>query len=600
MDEDLHTLIQNCSIFSSLPRRTFSKYLPRFEKIELHQDEILYHQGDPSDSIEILLEGKLAAILTSATGENRVIGYISAGETVGEIGALSGEPRSVTVKALTNSTLFRLPTELFIEICSQYPGVMFAAIHPIVRRSHQIIQTLSPEKSKKHIAIIPANKEVSVERFAELFADSTNALSSIVLLSDYQPEFKTQENIQSFINEAKIKNTKKIRQKFIYLLKPEETVLNKFCFDKVDMIYVLADDIAPPYLDDYVLKKLTEHKNDLLAKHELIIAHKSDIKMPTKSLNWIGLEDFNMHHQLRLNHRSDFRRLLRYMRGKAVGVVLGGGGTRGWAHLGALRAILEAGIPIDAIGGTSVGSIIAASYAMTGSYDETLTQFRELMDQSRNTITWRNLTWPAISLYNAKGLTQVLQKIFDDYLIENLWLPYFCISTNLAKNIDAVHTRGILWERVRSSISIPGLIPPVLIDGELHFDGGLLNNLPTDVMRKMIGYKGTIIGVELGGTIKDKHHYQFPPILTFWQALFAKLGIYKGYRFPHFIDTFLKSMLVGSSWRAQQNALIANIMVSIDLSRYDMYHSNKRQEERIIELGYETMINEIKNMKRDN
>lgn len=600
MDDDLHTLIGTCPIFASLPKRTYSKLLPKFEKIELHQDEILYYQGDPSDSIEILMNGKLAAILTTVTGENRVVGYVSAGETVGEIGALSGEPRSVTVKALTNSILFKLPTKVFIEICQQYPSVMFAAIHPIVRRSQQIIQTMSSERFKKHIALIPANREVNLEKFSMVLQEVLSPLSHTILLSDYNNELKdiTFEKIQSIIDEAKSNNERKIKQKILYLLKSHETPLAKFCFDKVDMIYIIADDTAPSYIDNYVLDQLNQNKASLKSKPELILLHENNSQLPTKTANWLGLAEFNLHHHIRLNQIKDFQRLIRFIRGKAVGVVLGGGGTRGWAHLGAMRAILEAGFPIDIIGGASVGAIVAAGYAMTESYEGILNQFREVMDYSRNSVSWRNITWPAISIYNSKGLTQVLEKLFGEIQIENLWLPYFCISTNLAKNLETIHTTGLLWERVRSSVAIPGIVPPVLIDGELHFDGGLLNNLPTDVMRRMIGYRGTIIGVELAGISKDKHKYQFPPILPFWQTLLGKLGFIKGYRFPRFIDTFLKSLLVGSSYRAQQNCLLANIMISIDLSRYDMLHSNKRQENKIIELGYETAMHQIKNMQR--
>ena len=132
-------------------------------------------------------------------------------------------------------------------------------------------------------------------------------------------------------------------------------------------------------------------------------------------------------------------------------------------------------------------------------------------------------------------------------------------------------------------------------NGELHFDGGLLNNLPVDIMRKITTHRGTIIAIELVGT-KDEAHYEFPPILPFWQTLLAKLGLGYHYKFPRFIDTFLKSLLVGSFLKAQQNSVNADIFIGLDLSRFPMLHSNQKLENKIVEIGYQTTMEHIKTM----
>ena len=202
---------------------------------------------------------------------------------------------------------------------------------------------------------------------------------------------------------------------------------------------MIADDKAPKVLDEFVLHNITEFKENSKSKPELIILHDDDTKLPENTASWLKLNDFNLHHHIRLNRTGDYQRLLRFIRNKAIGVVLGGGGTRGWAHVGAIKALIEAGIPIDAIGGASVGSIVAASYAISESHEVALAEFHELIEHSRYTVSWRNITWPAISLYNAKGLTSIVQKLYDDIEIEDLWLPYFCVSTNFAKNIEVIH-----------------------------------------------------------------------------------------------------------------------------------------------------------------
>lgn len=602
MDDDLLTLLKTCKIFSSLSSRTCRKLLPKFDRVELEQGEVLYYQGDPSDSVEILLSGQLEAILTISTGENKSVGEINPGETVGELGALSGELRATTIVALKNSILFKLPSEIFIELCHEYPAVLYAIINPIVSRSQKIIRTFSSEKFKKHVVIIPANDEVDLTSFHDKMTELTNGLSSLILLSDHSAQLAnvTPKKIQDLLDDAKAKNIKKIKQKILYLLKASPTTLADYSIEKADMLYVVADENAPVMLNNYVIEKIHQFKLSTKSNPELIVLHSPETKFPLDTASWLQLMEFGLHHHVRVNHNKDYERLIRFIRNKAVGLVLSGGGTRGWAHAGAIKALVEAGIPIDAIGGTSVGAIVAASYAITLSDEETLKQFKEIVDAARYSVSWRNLTWPAISLFNAKGLTSIIKKLFEHYHIEDLWIPYFCVSTNLAKNHETIHYRGSLWEQIRSSVSIPGVIPPMVLHGELHFDGGLLNNLPVDVMRKIISQRGTIIAVELVAYNKDERKYNFPPILTFWQTLMGRLRNSHEYRFPRFIDTFLKSLLAGSSVKAKENSMGADILVGLDLSRYPMLHSNKKQENKIIEIGYNATMHQIKNMKRHN
>lgn len=598
MEDDLLTLLQTSKIFSSLSKRVCRKLATRFEKTELEEGDILYFQGDPSDSLEILLSGKLESILTTADGEKKVVGEINAGETAGELGALSGEPRSTTIKALRNSILFRLPSEAFVEICHQYPSVLFAIINPIVTRSHQIIQTLSSDKFRKHILLIAANNEVDLEKFSEKLIEEGKDLSSLIILSDYSEALKNANaaRIQELINEGKNRNIKKIKQRIVYILKSTQTELAKFCLEKAESLYIVTQNHAPAFLNMDIVAFINQFKAVAKIKPELVIVHQASTALPHHTNVWLKLTEFGLHHHIRIDRAHDFRRLIRFIRNKAIGVVLSGGGTRGWAHAGALKALFEAGIPIDAIGGTSVGAIVAGSFALTLSHEETLKQFDKVINASRYSVAWRSLTWPAISLFNAKGLTTVLQKIFDNIQIEDLWLPYFCVSTNLSKNAETIHRTGPLWIQIRSSVSIPGVIPPMVQSGELHFDGGLLNNLPVDIMRKMVTHRGTIVAIELVGSNKDEIHYSFPPILPFWATLLSKLGFGYTYKFPRFIDTFLKSLLVGSFLKAQQNSINADIFVGLDLSKYPMLHSNQKVENKIVEIGYNSTMERIKNM----
>lgn len=598
MEENLSDLVMSNKIFSSLDEEALKKLLPRFIRLELKPTDILFSQGDPSDGLYLVSSGKLSAILTAASGDNKKIGDIEAGETIGEAGALTNEPRSLTIKALRDSVLYKLPGKEFIELCYAHPSVMFETILPVLTRSRSIIQVLSSEKIIKHIVIVSANKEVSLEKFSEAFCKHAENFSAVIPFSDYHSDFNGQ-NIDPEILKEKISSlekNKKSSHKLIYILKSMETPLAKIAFKKADIIYITAYSNSPPRIDPAILERIGKRRLHLKADPVLVLLHTDSTSLPRGTANWLAQTRFSMHHHVRINSSKDYMRLLRYIRGRAVGLVLGGGGTRGWSHLGVIKAIREARIPIDMIGGTSVGAIVAGCYAIHESYDDMYERFNKIVEKSRGSVSWRSLTWPIISLFNAKNFTTSQHEAFNHLLIEDLWLPFFCVSCNLAGNTEDIHHSGILWEKTRASSSIPGLIPPMLLENELHLDGGLLNNLPVDVMRERLGPKAKIIAVDLNSFSPDPNKYQFPPILTFKEALLAKLSS-KGretYKFPRFADMFLHGLFVGSISKSRQNAMAANVLINLSLDKFQLLHSTSQQAKQLINIGYEAAMKQIR------
>ena len=177
-----------------------------------------------------------------------------------------------------------------------------------------------------------------------------------------------------------------------------------------------------------------------------------------------------------------------------MGVVLTGGGGHGLAHLGALRALEDSGVPIDCVGGTSQGALMAALYARHASTTHMLPQVKDLvgvLSSSRHLLT--DLTLPVLSIFSGKGLDSILQAVLGDTDIEDLWLCFFCCSTNLTRGWLSTHTSGTVWRYVRASMTVLGLLPPVYDRGELLVDGGYLNSIPVDVMRERMGVETVIV-----------------------------------------------------------------------------------------------------------
>lgn len=582
MQNDTLALIKTCSLFSSLEDNACLDILSECQTTTLNHNEILFQQGDSSDCLYIVASGQLTAFLTTNSGAAKIIGHIQKGEVVGELGALSDQPRTLTVKANETTTLLKLTTEAFKKLSVRYPAILVGIISPLITRSQNTIKLLAEEKNAKHLAIIPANSEICLAQFKNSLQQAISANSGILLLNDSD---HTENNLKE-----KTSLSANTHHTLIYLCSQTESPFMKLALEKADTIFVVGNQCIENNCNTAFLNNLRSQQKRL----ELILLYPDADATPGNTKNWLNKIDFFQHHHIRLHKHTDYARLLRFMTGTAIGVVLGGGGAKGWVHLGVIKALLEKDIPIDAIGGSSIGAVAAGCFAMHETYTEMLESFRTVIKTSSSPFAMRNFTWPIISLIDSKHATAGLQKVYADTSIENLWLPYFCMSCNLSTHQEAIHQRGLLWEKIRSSASLPGIVPPMVIDGQLHFDGGLLNNLPIDVMRNRLGVNGKIIGVSLLGGGMDKTIYNFPPVLTFKQAFLAKLGLCKNnYKFPPFFDTFLTSLLMGSSSKEKQNALIADLLIAPELTGFRMLDLNSKQETKLIEIGYNATLDAI-------
>jgi NTE family protein len=256
--DDLLDALKNSRVFNALDEEERRRLLPKFTPVKLSDGNILFYQGDVSDSVYLLVSGKLSAEVLTVSDESRIVGHIEAGETVGEMGAMSGEPRSLTVRALRDAELLRLSANDFMAICHRNPRVLFAALSPIVTRTNSIIQMLSSERVNKRIIVLPASKDIVLKDFAESLTKHTHHLKNTLVISDYQEEFKDKNIHFSEVSENIKKlgqNKKKIRH-YIYILSAYDTPLARASFKHADVVYVVAKADSTPHIDHEVLDKI--------------------------------------------------------------------------------------------------------------------------------------------------------------------------------------------------------------------------------------------------------------------------------------------------------------------------------------------------------
>jgi len=267
----------------------------------------------------------------------------------------------------------------------------------------------------------------------------------------------------------------------------EQSAWSRLCVSQADCVLLVASPDSSSLVGD-LEEQLVWHPAKKIyqpRRAELVLAHPSDAP-PCGTAKWLACRPgLTRHHHVRLHNPKDMARLARWMAGRALGLVLSGGGSRGLAHLGVLRALDDAGLEVDVVGGTSQGAFMAALYAQGLTWDLMLHQVREYasrLGSVRHLLS--DLTLPLLSIFSGNGFDQLVREALahGPKRIEDTWLQYFCITTNLNKGVSTNHLHGELAALVRASMTIVGLVPPVCYEGELHVDGGYLNNIPVAEM----------------------------------------------------------------------------------------------------------------------
>jgi NTE family protein len=335
------------------------------------------------------------------------------------------------------------------------------------------------------------------------------------------------------------------------------------------------------------------------APQTLILRGTAHTDHPRNTARWLALRPtIKNHYHIRTGLDRDMARLARILSGTAVGFVLAGGGAKGFAHIGVLRALQEQGIPIDVVGRTSVGGLVAASFSFDESVD---TVTRHLRKAAHFNPTKDYNLLPFISLIRGRRIRQMLQNCISDFTgqpdtgIEDSWLTFFTVSSNYTQAHEEIHTRGSLLKYLLATAAIPGVFPPVVEGDDLLVDGGTFNNFPADVMSR--SGVGKVIGVDLNIDKPRKLNLdQIPSPAALLRDRFRPRGL-KKYRLPSLISIMLNSTLLYSSARRNENIRYTDLYFNPDVSRYGMM--SWASYDHIVAKGYEHASTVLKQLSPD-
>jgi NTE family protein len=441
--------------------------------------QILFRENEIADSLYIVLSGCLGVVVRGSNGHDILVARVAAGETVGEMGLLGGGVRSATVEALRDTELLKLDKGSYEDLLLRDPKSIHALISLLARR---LRETTRPNNGTtlpiRTVAVVPLGLDVDHRRVANDLHRKFSSDGQRALLLDCM----SAEQSTSWFHAAETGN-----DITFYCAEPADQQWTNLCLRQADRVLFVASATSvfatPPWLAGQI--------QTLRRSADLVLLHDGPRSGVQSLVHWRAHLPVDLICHVRRGNPNDIARLARLLRGNATTLVLSAGGARGFAHLGVIRALREAHVPIDLIGGCSMGSIVGATVGLE--WDDL--EIKERLRHSFvNTNPVNDYTLPFLSLIKGRKVAYLLEQNFGSLRIEDLWRPFFCVSTNLTTGTLAVHRDGPLVDALRASISIPGLLPPVMIGRDAHVDGGVMNWLPVDVSGAK---RGTIIAVDV-------------------------------------------------------------------------------------------------------
>lgn len=469
---DALTVLAECPLSAGLQAEAVARLAAEARPLRLEAGEPLFAAGDPSETLYIVAAGRLRATYP----DGRVAGDIARLEPIGEIGLLTGEPRGATVHALRSSLLFAFSRQAFHAFAMAEPAAFMAITRVIISRMREPDRAAKLRAARKvrTLAVLGATPALPGALFAQQMRDALGARATLVDRERARREAGSEagEGLHEWMSQLEFAH-----RQVVYDCGGSAD-WTRATLRQADRVIVLAD-VSQPEVPAPVLATLRDA--GLHAPRELVLL-RPDGAGAAHVPAWKQAIGANGHYFARPGHAADMASIARQLTGFGVGLVLGGGGARGFAHVGLLKALRELGIPVDVCGGASMGACVAALHASGRGVDEIAALLRDTFIQRRLLNDYR---LPGVALIAGRKFHRHLKSLFGELRIEQMHTPFFCVSTNLTHARTEVHAEGRVADWLAASMCIPGLAPPVAWRGSLLCDGAVVNSLPTDVMQDL-------------------------------------------------------------------------------------------------------------------
>lgn len=540
--------------------------------------EVLFTEGEPARSGFVIVSGRLRR---TSESPGTSAGYLAAGSVIGEEG-FAGGTRRVTVEALRDGVVLEISTDDFADLLVEHPRVLGPVALGLVAGARP------PQRPLDRTIAVAVTAPANTRQVTSRLAEQMGSLGPVAHLWSARVDSMLQrpgiaQSVAGDPGEIRLLEfMAQIEHDSCYvLIEPDadDTPWSRRALRQADVLTIVAS--ASPDSDEQArISALVEQAGSRTLR-TFVLVHPEDTDRPRDTAATV--DHWHPDHVLHIRAGSvgDLARVARTVAGRPVGLVLGGGGARGFASIGVYRAMAQLGIPVDVVGGASVGAPLSAGIAQASAPDELEAEserlFHDLLDY----------TIPIVSLLKGERASASIRARFEGWSVEDLWLPYFCVSTNLTQGRMQIHRRGDVSTALRASVAIPGAFPPVPMGEDLLVDGGVTNNLPADVMRRLYP-TATVLAVSVAPVLGPKAKADFGLSVSGWQAMKSKVG--RGPRYPGIVAVLMRSMITGSM--DKRDAVVANrdadLMLDLDMRGIGLLDFERVRE--VAGMGYEVAM----------
>ncbi|MEN3316496.1 MAG: hypothetical protein V7605_2730 [Acidimicrobiaceae bacterium] len=558
--DELREALRSVPVFARLADDILSRVAHEAVAVAVQAGDWIFRQGDEADRVFVVLSGRLEVVLESPPPARR-LRSLSAGDPVGELGVLTGSTRAASVRAIRDSELLGVDRRT-IDGMLEVPAFARTMIGALA--SHLQETAVGPVQDRRPtvIAVLVDDRQPWTGDFRAALFQGLGRDGPIAELT--RPATPDASSFGRVLDDHERRHGR--------VLLWAGTALagewDQFCVRQADRVIVATTARAP--------------RIALPGDTDLHVAVCGDRPATAGQLApWMDAEPAATPHQVALGpaFAADVRRLGRRVSGSSLGVVMSGGGARGMAHIGVLDVLLEAGIDVDRIGGCSMGSLIGAMFAMGRSAGEVEEQCRQELATKK---PFGDYTVPRASFLRGKRAQDMLVRMLGHGHIEEMGRSFFAVSCDLNDAHCVVHRRGPAWEAVGISASIPGLLPPVAREGRMLVDGGLLNNMPVDVMALESG-PVVAIDVMAEGWRPKTVAWERRPTPGGVRGMVGHLAGRGPERVPALSETLVRTSVIGS-WRlTQENRRRADLVVTPSVGHVGLLEFRRIDE--LVEAG---------------
>ncbi|VAW38168.1 hypothetical protein MNBD_CHLOROFLEXI01-328 [hydrothermal vent metagenome] len=601
----LDKALQHNELVSQLDPAIIQQLREAMQFVWVKGGEIVMREGEPSDTLAIVVLGRVRVVRRDAEGEQTTLLELGHGQTIGEMGMITEEARTADVVATRDSLLATLSREAYNQLVKAYPLEMNQQfVRPIIGRLQAQMQgTIRINASVLAMMVIPAADNVQLPETVAALHQSMQKVGSTLLLDAQfiahnfgrldDSDEETEQRLTRWLGEQEAAH-----QFVIFVDDGKDVAWTRRCLRQVDKIVIVGNTapsagsgqaVSPtPVVSQITALQQSEAAN---VDRYLLLIQPDEAEQPQGTSAWLAAFNVRHHYHMRLGHSADIDRVARLLAERGVGVVLGGASARGFVHIGVIRALRDAGVPVDVIGGASSGAVSTVGMAAPWADDELI--------RKAGTGPKLQYTLPFSAFTTGFGNSKWMENSFGDLQLEDCWLPHFLTLYSLSKNKLVVCERGSAAKLLRGATALPVIFPPLVEGTDILIDAGVVNYLPVDIMRQRSDIE-TVIAVDIitFEAKTGKRSYEYDGRISGWTILWNKLNPFaKKLRYIPALDMLWQTMLIGGVRRHRETRQVADYRIRLVLSHFGAFDFSRMEE--LVAYGKEQTAVQIKELQLD-